>query len=149
MKSECILINQKIFSFTNDDNVYVGNLGMDYSFFTEKIIFYHNLEAKKEIINIVQNNNFNYFNYLLFSGDLISNGFNIQMLNLNYQKSIYNAFIIEKLKDFINFEIYIFYHYLYQQKFLHPLKIYMGIAQDITHYIRQFNQMLEFKYQSE
>ena len=106
MKSECILINQKIFSFTNDDNVYIGNLGMDYSFYTEKIIFYHNLEAKKEIINMVQNNNFNYFNYLLFSGDLISNGFNIQMLNLNYQKSIYNAFIIEKLKDFINFEIY-------------------------------------------
>ena len=28
------------------------------------------------------------------------------MLNLNYQKSIKNAFIIEKLKDFINFEIY-------------------------------------------
>jgi hypothetical protein len=66
VKSECILINQKIFSFTNDDNVYVGNLGMDYSFFTEKIIFYHNLEAKKEIINIVQNNNFNYFNIFSF-----------------------------------------------------------------------------------
>ena len=106
MKSECILINQKIFSFTNDDNVYVGNFGMDYSFYTEKIIFYHNLEAKNEIINMVQANNFNYFNYLLFSGDLISNGFNIQMLNLNYQKSIKNALIIEKLKDFINFDIY-------------------------------------------
>ena len=106
MKSECILINQKIFSFTNDINVYVGNLGMDYSFYTEKIIFYHNLETKKEIINMVQNNNFNYFNYLLFSGDLISNGFNIQILNLNYQKSIKNALIIEKLKDFINFDIY-------------------------------------------
>ena len=106
MKSECILINQKIFSFINDGSIYIGNLGMDFSFYTEKIIFYHSPETKNEIINMVQTNNFNYFNYLLFSGDIIQNGYNIQMLNLNYQKSIKNAFIIEKLKDFINFEIY-------------------------------------------
>jgi len=106
MKSECILINQKNFSFINNDSIYIGNLGMDFSFYTETIIFYHNPETKNEIINMIQTNNFNYFNYLLFSGDLIQNGYNIQMLNLNYQKSIKNAFIIEKLKDFINFEIY-------------------------------------------
>lgn len=95
VKSECILINQKIFSFTSYDNVYIGNLGMDYSFYTEKIVFYHNLEAKNEIIKMVQSNNFNYLNYLLYSGDLISNDYNIQIINLNSQKSIKNSFFVE------------------------------------------------------
>ena len=105
-KSESILINQKIFSFTNENTAYIGNIGMNYSFNTEKIVFYYNKEVENDIVNMVQADNVNYFNYLVFSGDFISNGFNIQILNVNQQKSIKNSFIIEKLKDFINFENY-------------------------------------------
>ena len=78
---------------------------MNYSFIIERIIFYHSYETKNEIINLLQTDSLHYFNYLLFSGDLYNN-YNTQILNLYCQNSVKNNIIIEKLKDFIDFEIY-------------------------------------------
>ena len=106
IRSECFLLNKKIFSFFNDNNLYISNIGINYSFITERIIFYHNYQTKNEIINLIKTDNVNYFNYLLFSGNLSLDFNNIPILNLDYQNSVKNNIIIEKLKDFINFEIF-------------------------------------------
>ena len=106
IKSESILINQKIFAFINkDSNVYIGKIGTDYSFFTENIIYCNN-NTKNEIINLIQNNDFSFFNYMLLSGDLIQNNHNIPIINLISQQSIKNNNIIDKLKAYLQIEIY-------------------------------------------
>ena len=101
-KTECILFNQKIFVFTNDC-VYIGNTRNNFSFITENIIYYPNLEIKNEIMNRIQTDGISCYNFLLFSGDVIPNNLNLQILNIN-QNSINNNMIIQKLKAFIYFD---------------------------------------------
>ena len=101
---ECILNNQKIFAFTNDNAIYYGNLENNFSFNIEKIIYYLYYETKNEIINMFQTNGISCFNFILFSGEIImQNNPKIQVLNIN-QNSIKNNFIIQKLKGFIYFD---------------------------------------------
>ena len=107
MKSDSILINQKIFAFTNDNNVYITKFGNDlHSLYTKKIILYQNNDTKKEIINLVQSNYNNYFKYVLLAGDIIPNHLNIEIVELKYNDSIKNNITINKLKAYIQLEIY-------------------------------------------
>ena len=103
LNAECILMNPKIFAFINDNTIYIGNLGDSYLFNIEKIIYYPSIEIKNEIMNNIQTDSINYFNFLLFSGELIPNNYNIQVLNIN-QNSINNNKIIQKLKSYIYFD---------------------------------------------
>ena len=101
---ECILNNQKIFAFTDDNAIYYGNLENNFSFNIEKIIYYLYYETKNEIMNMFQTNGISCFNFILFSGEIIiQNNPKIQVLNIN-QNSIKNNFIIQKLKGFIYFD---------------------------------------------
>ena len=102
-KTECILINQKIFAFTNDCAIYIGNTRNNFSFITENIIYYPNLEIKNDIMSRIQTDGMSCYNFLLFSGDLIPNNFNIRILNIN-QNSLKNNMIIQRLKAFIYFD---------------------------------------------
>ena len=103
LKSECILINQNIYAFINDNNMYIGKLGTDYLFYPQTIIYYQNNEVKNEIKSLVQTDGINFLNYLYFSGELIQNNFNLQIININ-QFPIKRNPIINRLTVYIEFE---------------------------------------------
>jgi hypothetical protein len=102
LKTESIMINNKISLFTNENNIYIGNLSNNFTFNIERIIFYQKTEIKNEFMQLIQVGDNTYQNYLLLSAKLIPNDLNIQILNID-QNSIKNSNIIEKLKFYINF----------------------------------------------
>ena len=54
-------------------------------------------------MNMIQTDGLTCFNFLIFSGNLLRNNFNIQILEIN-QNSLKNNMIIQRLKAFINFD---------------------------------------------
>ena len=105
IRTECVLINKKIFAFTDDNAIYIVYLGANYVFFIETIIYFTNYQIKSEIMNMVQAEGIGCLNFLLFSGELIQNNFNIQILNITHD-SIKNNSIIQKLKAYVYFDIF-------------------------------------------
>ena len=111
-KFEYMLINNKIYAFTPNNIIYIVtinennfNRDQNQACLFDKIICYKYAEIKNEIIDIIQNNNFNYSKYLFFSGELMPNNFNIPIWNIN-QNSIKSNNIIERLKAYIYFDNY-------------------------------------------
>ena len=103
MKSECVLLNQNIYAFTNNNNMYIGQFGTDYIFYPKVFACYQNNEVKNEIKNLVQTDGINFLNFLYFSGELIQNSFNFHIININ-QFPIKKNPIIDRLKVYIEFD---------------------------------------------